>query len=83
MAIELARRRIRVNCLSPGLVLTQMTEAALDKLSGEQVAKLKSGYPLGVGQPEDVARAAVFLLAPGTGWITGVDLPVDGGYTAQ
>jgi NAD(P)-dependent dehydrogenase (short-subunit alcohol dehydrogenase family) len=83
MAIELARRRIRVNCLSPGLVLTRMTEAALEKLSAEQVAKLTSMYPLGVGQPEDVARAAVFLLAPGSAWITGVDLPVDGGYTAQ
>ena len=83
MAIELARRRIRVNTLSPGLILTQMTEAALGKLSAGQADKLKSTYPLGVGQPEDVARAAVFLLAPGTGWITGVDLPVDGGYTAQ
>jgi NAD(P)-dependent dehydrogenase (short-subunit alcohol dehydrogenase family) len=83
MAIELARRRIRVNALSPGLILTQMTEQALAKLSPEQVDKLKSNYPLGVGRPEDVARAAVFLLAPGSGWITGVDLPVDGGYTAQ
>jgi len=83
MAIELARRRIRVNCLSPGLVLTRMTEEALEKLSREQVEKLKSAYPLGVGQPEDVARAAVFLLGPGSAWITGVDLPVDGGYTAQ
>jgi NAD(P)-dependent dehydrogenase (short-subunit alcohol dehydrogenase family) len=83
MAIELARRRIRVNTLSPGLVLTQMTEEALGKLSSEQVDKLKGAYPLGVGRPEDVARAAVFLLAPSTGWITGVDLPVDGGYTAQ
>jgi NAD(P)-dependent dehydrogenase (short-subunit alcohol dehydrogenase family) len=83
MAIELARRRIRVNTISPGLVLTKMTDAALAKLSPPQVDKLKDAYPLGVGQPEDVARAAVFLLAPGTGWITGVDLPVDGGYTAQ
>jgi len=83
MAIELARRRIRVNCLSPGLVMTRMTEEALKKLSPEQGAKLTSAYPLGAGQPEDVARAAVFLLAPDSAWITGVDLPVDGGYTAQ
>jgi NAD(P)-dependent dehydrogenase (short-subunit alcohol dehydrogenase family) len=83
MAVELARRRIRVNCLSPGLVMTRMTEAALEKLSPEQVANLKAGYPLGAGEPEDVARAAVFLLDPRSAWITGVDLPVDGGYTAQ
>jgi NAD(P)-dependent dehydrogenase (short-subunit alcohol dehydrogenase family) len=83
MAIELARRQIRVNCISPGLVLTQMTEEALGKLSPEHVDKLKAAHPLGAGQPEDVARAAVFLLAPGTRWITGADLAVDGGFTAQ
>ena len=83
MAIELARRRIRVNCISPGLVFTEMTEQALGQLSAEHVEKIKAAHPLGSGQPEDVARAAVFLLAPGTRWITGADLSVDGGYTAQ
>jgi NAD(P)-dependent dehydrogenase (short-subunit alcohol dehydrogenase family) len=83
MAIELARRQIRVNCLSPGLVLTQMTEQALGLLSAEHVEKLKAAHPLGAGQPEDVARAAVFMLAPATRWITGADLAVDGGFTAQ
>jgi NAD(P)-dependent dehydrogenase (short-subunit alcohol dehydrogenase family) len=83
MAIELARRRIRVNTLSPGLVGTHMTETALGKLSSDQVEKLKSLHPLGIGEPVDVARAAVFLLAPATRWITGVDLPVDGGFVAQ
>lgn len=83
MAIELARRKIRVNCLSPGLVLTQMTEQALGVLSAEHVEKLKAAHPLGAGEPEDVARAAVFLLAPATRWITGADLAVDGGFTAQ
>lgn len=83
LAIELARRNIRVNSLSPGLVFTGMTEQALGLLSAEHVEKLKAAYPLGPGQPEDVARAAVFLLAPGTRWITGADLAVDGGFTAQ
>jgi NAD(P)-dependent dehydrogenase (short-subunit alcohol dehydrogenase family) len=83
MAIELARRNIRVNSLSPGLVFTGMTEQALGLLSAEHVERLKTAYPLGPGQPEDVARAAVFLLAPGTRWITGADLAVDGGFTAQ
>jgi NAD(P)-dependent dehydrogenase (short-subunit alcohol dehydrogenase family) len=83
LAIELARRQVRVNCLSPGLVLTQMTEQALGKLSPEHVEKLKAAHPLGAGQPEDVARAAVFMLAPATRWITGADLAVDGGFTAQ
>jgi NAD(P)-dependent dehydrogenase (short-subunit alcohol dehydrogenase family) len=83
MAIELARRQIRVNCLSPGLVHTQMAHDALGKLSADHVRKLEAAHPLGPGRPEDVARAAVFMLAPATRWITGADLAVDGGFTAQ
>jgi NAD(P)-dependent dehydrogenase (short-subunit alcohol dehydrogenase family) len=83
LAIELARRRIRVNAISPGLVMTPMTETALAALSREQVAAIEQRHPLGLGSPADVARAAVFLLAPATKWITGVDLIVDGGYCAQ
>jgi NAD(P)-dependent dehydrogenase (short-subunit alcohol dehydrogenase family) len=83
MAIELARRRIRVNTISPGLVMTEMTREALSILSESHVKKLEQAHPLGVGQPEDVARAAVFLMAPDTRWITGTDLVIDGGFTAQ
>jgi NAD(P)-dependent dehydrogenase (short-subunit alcohol dehydrogenase family) len=83
LAVELARRRIRVNAISPGLVMTPMTEAALAALSREQVAAIEQKHPLGLGTPADVARAAVFLLAPATNWITGIDLIVDGGYCAQ
>ncbi len=83
MAIELARRKIRVNCVSPGLVFTEMTKQALSVLSSDHVDKLKAAHPLGIGEPEDVARAAVFLLAPSNRWITGADLAVDGGFTAQ
>jgi len=83
MAIELARRAVRVNSISPGLVFTEMTKNALGKLSAAHVEQIKAAHPLGAGEPEDVARAAVFLLAPGTRWITGADLAVDGGFTAQ
>lgn len=83
MAVELARRKIRVNTLSPGLVRTEMTDTALSLLSEEQLKKLEEAHPLGTGKPEDVARAAVFLLAPQSSWITGADLVIDGGYTAQ
>jgi NAD(P)-dependent dehydrogenase (short-subunit alcohol dehydrogenase family) len=83
MAIELARRRIRVNTLSPGFVKTPMTDAAMTKLSPEQIKKIEESHPLGTGEPQDVARAAAFLLAPQNKWITGTDLVIDGGYTAQ
>ena len=83
MAVELARRKIRVNTLSPGLVRTPMTSKALSTLSPEQARDLEMSYPLGPGDPEDVARAAAFLLAPQNKWITGTDLIIDGGYTAR
>jgi len=83
MAIELARRNIRVNVLSPGLIKTKMTLDAFSLLSEAQVKAIEDSHPLGVGKPEDVARAAAFLLAPQNNWITGTNLVVDGGYTAQ
>jgi len=83
MAVELARRNIRVNVLSPGLVKTNMTQKAFSLFSEEQVKAIADAHPLGVGKPEDVGRAAVFLLAPQNVWITGTNLVIDGGYTAQ
>ena len=83
LAVELARRKIRVNSISPGLVKTDMTRKALGLLSKEQVENLEQNHPLGVGAPEDVAKAAVFLLAPDNPWITGADLTVDGGFSAH
>ncbi len=83
MAVELARRRIRANCLSPGLVFTAMAQKSLGGRSSEQAQRIEALHPLGHGLPEDVAYAAAFLLSPSARWITGVDLPIDGGYVAQ
>jgi NAD(P)-dependent dehydrogenase (short-subunit alcohol dehydrogenase family) len=83
MAIELARRNIRVNVLSPGIVRTEMTEKAFSGLTAQQVQALQDTHPLGFGSPEDVARAAAFLLSPENKWITGTNMVVDGGCSAQ
>jgi len=81
MALELAPRKVRVNCLSPGLVRTAMTEVSGSRMSEEQWARIAAMHPLGTGAPEDVARAASFMLNPRNTWITGTDLVIDGGYT--
>jgi NAD(P)-dependent dehydrogenase (short-subunit alcohol dehydrogenase family) len=82
-AIELAGAGLRVNCIAPAYVRTEMYEATRGALTEEQLHTLVAAQPLGLGEPLDVAHAAAFLLA-GTGrWITGSVLTVDGGYTAQ
>ena len=83
MAVELAGRNIRVNVISPGMVMTRMAEEAFKFLNEEQVDAITNNHPLGLGKAEDVARSAAFLLAPQSSWITGTNLIVDGGYTAR
>lgn len=83
MALELVPRKVRVNCLSPGLVKTAMTDAANSRMTAEHWAHIESLHPLGAGQPEDVALAAAFMLSPKNRWMTGADLIIDGGYTLQ
>jgi NAD(P)-dependent dehydrogenase (short-subunit alcohol dehydrogenase family) len=82
MAVELARRNIRVNVISPGMVQTEMVEKSFAGLSTGQVDALRATHPLGFGSPEEVAHAAAFLLLPESRWITGINLIVDGGCSA-
>ncbi|MDX2150328.1 MAG: SDR family oxidoreductase [Bryobacteraceae bacterium] len=83
LAVELARDGIRVNCIAPGLVKTEMAEEIWSMLTPEQLQELERAHPLGFGEPRDVAYAAAFLLADAGRWITGTTLVVDGGYLAQ
>lgn len=83
LAMELARESIRVNCIAPGVVQTNMVTKAEQTLTPEQIQKIEAMHPLGLGEPRDVANAIAFLLSDASRWITGISLCVDGGYTAH
>ena len=83
LAVELADRRIRVNSIAAGAIETEMHDAFVKTVSEEMIANYRDLHPLGFGKPDDVANAVMFLLSDAARWITGVDLSVDGGYTAK
>lgn len=83
LALELASRKIRVNCISPGMIKTDMSIKILESISEENALKIQNMHPLGLGEPQDVAQAVSFLISDKSKWITGVDLSVDGGYSVQ
>lgn len=84
LAMELASKGIRVNAVSPSNIKTPLYEAgALDMNDEASLAELIKMQPLGLGVPEQVAWPVCFLLSDAASFVTGVDLPVDGGYLAQ
>ena len=81
LAVELSPMGIRVNCIAPGFIETDMSAKALNN-DKERKQKVLSRTPMGkLGKPEDVAHAAVYLASDAASYITGVILPVDGGNT--
>lgn len=83
LALELAKRRIRVNSIVAGVVDTPMSRNAVYSSDPESRARVASLHPFGIGQADDVAYACMFLLSDASRWITGSNLIVDGGYTAR
>ncbi|KAB8224247.1 hypothetical protein BDV33DRAFT_4313 [Aspergillus novoparasiticus] len=83
MALDYAPDRIHVNAICPGFIWTAMTRD-LEEASPHVIESLHQKHPLkGFGYPDDVARMAVVLASDDASLVTGVALPVDGGYTAQ
>jgi NAD(P)-dependent dehydrogenase (short-subunit alcohol dehydrogenase family) len=82
LAMQLAPERIRSNTICPGAVATPMTAEIYAQEA--RVAAMSARTPLGrIGQPQDVASAVAFLLSDRASFITGIDLPVDGGILAK
>jgi 3-oxoacyl-[acyl-carrier protein] reductase len=80
MASELGPRKIRVNSINPGMVESEGTHAA-GFIGGDFQKNIETQAPLGrIGQPEDVAKVAVFLASDDAGWLTGERISASGGY---
>ncbi|MFA5232647.1 MAG: SDR family NAD(P)-dependent oxidoreductase [Candidatus Paceibacterota bacterium] len=81
-ALDLASFGIRVNAIAPGFIKTQMTKAVTDDPKFK--AQIEQATPLGrMGEPEDIAKAALYLASDDSKFVTGSVLFVDGGWTAQ
>lgn len=83
LAVEYGRHGIRFNTISPGAILTAMTQGILDgDPSGKLTEKFRHMHALErIGRPEEVAATAVFLASDGAGFVSGEDILVDGGLT--
>ncbi len=79
-AKEFATRKIRVNSICPGMVVTPMTKPST--ISADQLEADMATYPLKrYGEPQEIAYAAIYLLSDAAAWVTGHDLVIDGGLT--
>ncbi len=82
-ALELARSGIRVNAVCPGVISTPMIERLTEKVPAVE-AQFVALEPVGrMGRPEEVAAAVLYLCSDDASFVTGVAMPVDGGFVAQ
>ena len=83
LALELASKKVRINSVEPGYVMTDLLKKTFSKMSSEEIEVIKKQHPLGLGTPNQVANVVCFLLSDVSSWITGTNIVVDGGYSAH
>ncbi len=82
-ALEYAKSGIRINAVCPGFIRTAMVERVIDGGSISEDAMV-AAEPIGrIGKPEEIANAVLFLCSDDASFVTGLPMPVDGGYVAQ
>ncbi|MBU3633168.1 SDR family oxidoreductase [Polynucleobacter sp. AP-Feld-500C-C5] len=81
LALEVVKRKIRVNALSPAIVDTPLLSATLAVKGADSMSDLESSYPLGFGTPEDISNACIYFLSDASRWVTGTTLVMDGGLS--
>lgn len=83
VALETAREGIRCNAICPGLIMSDIHTAVIDKMPDAHKA-LVDAIPMGrLGEPRDIADAALYLASDSARYVTGTEIVVDGGYTAE
>lgn len=85
MALDHAAESIRVNCICPGIVETELVSSFITQAPDPEAARRQRTalHPLGrFGTPEDIAALAVYLASDESSWVTGAAYPIDGGYSA-
>ena len=82
-ALEFAKRKFRVNAISPGVVNTPMSQKLFAEMEDSNIQRIKDMHPLGIGDLEDVIPMIAFLLSDYSRWITGQNIKIDGGYSIQ
>lgn len=83
LAIELAPKKIRVNCIAPGFVKTEMGTSINHNFDDDYNNLIESLHPLGCGSPDDIAAGIAYLFSNMSKWVTGTIMHIDGGFTAQ
>ena len=81
LALEGAASGIRSNCIQPGIVPSRMLDAGV--VTTEQLQEEMKKYPLGFGEPTDIAYGVIYLLSDAARWVTGSVLTIDGGVTLR
>ncbi|RGS35985.1 SDR family NAD(P)-dependent oxidoreductase [Bacteroides cellulosilyticus] len=83
LAVELAPKNIRVNCISPGVIVTNINKNARHIVDPERRKELENKHLLGLGETTDISNACIYLLSNGARWVTGQNIIVDGGYSVK